>query len=77
MISDLFKEVYLAQTAPSASHLSEQGPAVICRMMLLPGQGVVADFLQIIYCIISFPKEAGCLLNKPWYFCESCPKTLM
>lgn len=47
MVSDRFKEVSLAQTAPRASHLSEQGPAAVCRMMLLPGPG--GGSLQISY----------------------------
>lgn len=46
MISDSFKEVYLAQTAPRASHLSKQGPAAICRMMLLLRPRVCCRFLK-------------------------------
>lgn len=39
--------------------------------------GSLQIFYKSFYCIRSFPKEAGCLLNRPWYFCECCPKTVM
>lgn len=45
MISDRFKEVYLAQAAPRASHLSEQRPTAVCHKMLLPGWEVHCRFL--------------------------------
>jgi len=45
MISSHFKEVYLAQTTPRASHLSEQGPIAVCHMMVLLGWGVCCRFV--------------------------------
>lgn len=77
VISDHFKEVYLAQTSPRASHLTERRPAAIWCTMLLLGRGGSCRFLtnHLLHCI--FLKETGCLLNKPWNFCKCCPERLV